>query len=116
MPATWRRFGVDADGDGVRDPMNAADAIASAANYLHYLGAPRDRRGVLFGYNHSQAYVAEVLGRARGLQAPASSAVDCAATTNDLVSGDSRLVGGGRIVAIPGAPGQRIDERLIPDV
>src|SRR3954471_6562148 len=27
LPGTWDRFGVDAGGDGVRDPFNAADAI-----------------------------------------------------------------------------------------
>ena len=34
LPSTWRRWGVDASGDGVADPMNPADAIYSAARYL----------------------------------------------------------------------------------
>lgn len=34
MPATWESHGLDGDGDGVRDIMNPADAIPSAAKYL----------------------------------------------------------------------------------
>jgi len=33
MPATWRQWGRDADGDGRRDPWNPADAIAAQAGY-----------------------------------------------------------------------------------
>src|SRR4051794_37964575 len=73
LPGTWARFGVDADGDGRRDPMNAADAIQSAANYLRHLGAPGDWRRALFGYNHSNAYVAEVLQRARAFAQPGAN-------------------------------------------
>jgi murein DD-endopeptidase MepM/ murein hydrolase activator NlpD len=34
MPATWAGQGVDGDGDGVSDPFNPADAIASQASFL----------------------------------------------------------------------------------
>jgi murein DD-endopeptidase MepM/ murein hydrolase activator NlpD len=34
MPATWAGHGVDGDGDGVRDPFNPADAIATQASFL----------------------------------------------------------------------------------
>src|SRR5205085_443258 len=34
MPDTWLRWGVDANGDGIADPWNAADAIVAAARYL----------------------------------------------------------------------------------
>ncbi len=30
-PATWARFGTDADGDGRADPFNAADSVATSA-------------------------------------------------------------------------------------
>src|SRR4051794_18034255 len=73
LPGTWARFGVDADGDGRRDPMNAADAIQSTANYLHHLGAPGDWARALFGYNHSNAYVAEVLKRASAFAQPGAN-------------------------------------------
>ncbi len=34
LPATWTAAGVDADGDGVRDPRDAEDAALAAAVYL----------------------------------------------------------------------------------
>ena len=34
LPATWARFGIDGDGDGVRDPDDLDDAAAAAAAYL----------------------------------------------------------------------------------
>jgi murein DD-endopeptidase MepM/ murein hydrolase activator NlpD len=46
MPATWAGAGVDGDGDGVRDPFNPADVIASQAAFLCQLLAAvtADRR------------------------------------------------------------------------
>ncbi|GGM82000.1 transglycosylase [Longimycelium tulufanense] len=37
MPGTWARWGVDADGDGTKDPRNPADAILAQARYMCYL-------------------------------------------------------------------------------
>ena len=34
IPDTWLSQGVDGDGDGVRDPFNPADAIASQASFM----------------------------------------------------------------------------------
>ena len=34
MPGTWTGEGVDGDGDGIRDPLNPADAIASQAAFM----------------------------------------------------------------------------------
>jgi cell wall-associated NlpC family hydrolase len=61
LASTWARYGVDANGDGQADRWDAADAIFAAANYLRASGAPADIAGALFAYNHSQAYVDEVL-------------------------------------------------------
>jgi hypothetical protein len=65
LPSSWRAYGVDADGDGRRDPYDPADAIYAAANLLHASGAPGDWRGAIFAYNHAQWYVDEVLRYAR---------------------------------------------------
>jgi hypothetical protein len=66
-PSTWQRYGVDGDGDGATDVYDPADAIASAANYLRALlrNAGGDVGRAILGYNHSQAYVEDVLARAR---------------------------------------------------
>ena len=64
MPETWAAYGVDANGDGNRDPYNPEDAIFAAANYLSASGAPGDWYGAIFAYNHADWYVAEVLASA----------------------------------------------------
>ncbi|HMJ32748.1 MAG TPA: lytic transglycosylase domain-containing protein [Baekduia sp.] len=67
LPSTWERWGRDADGDRRRDPYDPADAVFSAARYLHAAGAAQDLGGAIFAYNHSTAYVAQVVTRAREL-------------------------------------------------
>jgi membrane-bound lytic murein transglycosylase B len=64
MPATWAAYGVDANGDGRRDPANPEDAIYAAARYLRASGMPEDPEGAIFSYNHADWYVADVLARA----------------------------------------------------
>ncbi len=39
LPSTWKRWAVDANGDGIADPYNPVDAIFTAARYLHAAGA-----------------------------------------------------------------------------
>jgi hypothetical protein len=43
MPSTWKRYGVDANHHGKKDPFNPVDAIFAAARYLKGRGG-RDRR------------------------------------------------------------------------
>jgi Transglycosylase SLT domain len=64
MPSTWAMYGVDANGDGVKDPNNPNDAIFAAARYLQAAGMPEDPEGAVFAYNHADWYVAEVMARA----------------------------------------------------
>ncbi|HWA54754.1 MAG TPA: lytic murein transglycosylase [Solirubrobacterales bacterium] len=64
MPSTWETYGVDANGDGVRDPYDPEDAIFAAARYLNAAGMPGDTYGAIFAYNHADWYVAEVLANA----------------------------------------------------
>ena len=65
MPSTWKRYGVDANHDGRKDPYNPVDAIFAAARYLKAAGADQDVRGAIFAYNHADWYVDSVLMRAR---------------------------------------------------
>ena len=89
MPAVWRAYGVDGDGDGVKDVWNPRDAIASAAHFDCVLmkdvaTVPGDRvRNMLAAYNagpdqvrryggvppfrETRAYVQQVVDRARVL-------------------------------------------------
>ena len=66
-PSTWQLYATDGDGDGRLSPYAPGDAIASAARYLRaLLDANRDElERAILGYNHSPAYVADVLARAR---------------------------------------------------
>jgi hypothetical protein len=67
MPATWRTYGVDGDGDGKADIMDPFDAVPAAAKYLCATGAGRGGSslpGAIWHYNHSQAYVNGVLSLA----------------------------------------------------
>ncbi len=65
LPSSWALYGVDANGDGYRDPYNPADAIFAAARYLHAAGGSSNIRAAVFAYNHSQAYVSSVILRAQ---------------------------------------------------
>ncbi|MEV7618247.1 NlpC/P60 family protein [Streptomyces sp. NPDC089799] len=65
LPETFRAYGKDGNGDGTVSPHNADDAAASAAVYLCGKGRDlNDRsqlRAAIYVYNHSNAYVEDVL-------------------------------------------------------
>jgi len=67
LPSTWRRWGVDASGDGIADPYDPQDAIFSAARYLNAAHGREDIRRAIFAYNHANWYVNEVLQIAASL-------------------------------------------------
>ena len=64
LPSTWAFAGVDGDGDGRADIMNAYDAVPAAALYLCRNGAGQGGQGLynaIYSYNHADWYVREVL-------------------------------------------------------
>ena len=63
LAGTWAAYGVDGDGDGVRDVYNATDAVFGAANYLCASGAGDvdTLRAAVWNYNHADWYVDLVL-------------------------------------------------------
>lgn len=67
MPATFRAYGVDGNGDGSADIYNVDDAVFSAAKYLAANGGSTNHRKALWHYNHSEAYIEKVLGIAYSL-------------------------------------------------
>jgi len=76
MPATWAAYGVDADGDGSRDPADPDDAIYAAGRYLAASGAPGDWYRALFAYNHADWYVQQVLALADSYQGACTLTVE----------------------------------------
>ena len=70
IPSTWRVVGVDANGDGKKDPQNISDAAAATAVYLCSgpgdLSTDSGARSAVLRYNQSDAYAAEVLAIAAG--------------------------------------------------
>ena len=65
LPSTWETYGIDANGDGRKDPYNPVDAICGAANYLKAAGGSKDLYNAILAYNHADWYVQEVLLYAR---------------------------------------------------
>ena len=65
IPSTWSVVGVDADGDGQRNPQDIDDAALGTAVYLcsgdDDLSTTAGQRSAVYRYNHSQAYVDLVL-------------------------------------------------------
>jgi hypothetical protein len=65
LPATWKSWAVDANGDNVADPYNPVDAIFTAARYLSAAGASKNLYNSIYAYNHAGWYVDSVLLRAK---------------------------------------------------
>ena len=64
LPSTWAAYGVDGDGDGKADIMDAFDAVPAAALYLCRNGAGAGGQSLydaIYAYNHADWYVREVL-------------------------------------------------------
>ena len=65
IPSSWATYGVDANGDGKKDPYNPVDAIFAAARYLRAAGGATNINQAIFAYNHADWYVQSVLLRAK---------------------------------------------------
>jgi membrane-bound lytic murein transglycosylase B len=72
IPSTWRTYASDGNEDDKKDPQNMYDATLAAGSYLcrasSGLSADPGLQAAYFSYNHSLAYVANVLGWARGYE------------------------------------------------
>ncbi|HEY4278608.1 MAG TPA: lytic transglycosylase domain-containing protein [Conexibacter sp.] len=119
LAPTWATYGVDADRDGRADRWNPADAIFGAANYLRASGARTDLRQAIWAYNHSDAYVADVLDiaeryrrEAAAMPPPTPQAVegDAAALAQAVLSSDRIEL---RPEAVSDVRSGRIDGRLL---
>ena len=73
IPASYRAYGRDGNGDSVIDLDNVADASASIANYLiengwHNNGYRAKQKRSIMRYNHSEYYADCVLQLADGIE------------------------------------------------
>lgn len=85
LPSSWAIFGVDGDENGTKDQFDFDDAVMGAANHLLQSGggdssAPNFWHDALFGYNHAEWYVSDVLAAAARLGDIGDAAL---ATTTD---------------------------------
>ncbi len=103
IPSTWTYVGVDADGDGVRDPQDIDDAALAAAVYLcvgdQDLGTVAGQRNAVHRYNHSQEYVDLVLSIARAYE-----------------RGDFTTVPAGDVPSLPTTTQTRPTDPVVPPV
>jgi hypothetical protein len=91
VPATWREFGRDGNGDGQIDPNNVWDASLGAASYLcagnRNLAVSADRRAAILAYNPSSAYVRSVLAWAAAYRRASANGPALGLVPNPLVLG-----------------------------
>jgi Transglycosylase SLT domain len=101
LPSTWRIVGIDADGDGVKNPQSITDAATSAGIYLCSgqgdLSQPGDLSAAILRYNASDSYVRTVTAIAATYRlgvsalppsdpAPAISAASTSVTANSATT------------------------------
>lgn len=130
MPETWAMYGVDADGDGRKDPYDPQDAIFAAARYLKASGAPGNWHDAIFAYNHAEWYVQRILEDFRAFQGESMEAVSsgtlgkgCASAVGGtaLLHHAQRLLEPERFKTLPArlwvgdGPPQQVDARIWPD-
>jgi hypothetical protein len=88
LPGTWRVVGTDADGDGVKNPQDIADAATAAAIYLcsgHAdLSQPAGLNAAIMRYNASDSYVRTVIAIADAYRHGVSALPASALPATDL--------------------------------
>ncbi|GAA3239781.1 C40 family peptidase [Actinocorallia longicatena] len=62
--STWKGYATDGDDNGTKNVYDPRDAIPAAALYLRRNGAPAHIEKAVSAYNHSPAYVRQVLATA----------------------------------------------------
>jgi hypothetical protein len=108
IPSTWRAAGADANGDGVKNPQDMADAATAAAIYLCSgpgdLRRPADLRSAILRYNASDSYVQMVSAIADAYRHGVSAlpASDLPARPASSTSGATRSVS---VIGAPAGPG-----------
>jgi len=89
LASTWAEYGISPDGDNPPDRWDPADAVFSAANYLRASGAPGNIPAAVYAYNHSQAYVNEVIAYMNTYTQEADSVAPIAGSTGSTAAEDA---------------------------
>jgi hypothetical protein len=114
IPSTWAVVGVDADGDGVRNPQDIDDAALGTAVYLcsgsDDLGTDAGRHAAVYRYNHSQSYVDLVLQIMAAYEQG-----DFTSMPNGTVLAGSPLTRTPPPLHVPGTPAHPDQHLTIPD-
>ena len=103
LAGTWASEAVNAPGDPPAQPPNIydeADAVYSASHYLRDSGAPGDWPGAIFAYNHSSAYVQQILSQAASYYTQGLTADGAA--TSPIKSARGAASAGGSFSVPPG--------------
>jgi membrane-bound lytic murein transglycosylase B len=68
IPTTWKKWSVDADGNGVADPHDIDDAALASANYLcsggRNLATAQGWKAAILAYNNVEVYATNVFNAA----------------------------------------------------
>jgi cell wall-associated NlpC family hydrolase len=100
-------YATDGDGDGIADPWDPADAVASTARLLAVNGAGAGNlSGAVWAYNHDPTYVEEVLALSTAYQSatPVTAGTPAAGSgpgqTSGSVAGPGTSLGVGAPAAV----------------
>ncbi|WP_122816226.1 lytic transglycosylase domain-containing protein [Nocardioides pantholopis] len=107
IPSTWSVVGVDADGDGRRNPQDVDDAALASAVYLcsgaDDLATEAGQRAAVHRYNNSDSYVDLVLSIAASYLAGEFAPVPNATTSAGYFLPDPQSNGPGTTAGAPSA-------------
>jgi membrane-bound lytic murein transglycosylase B len=91
IPSTWAAYGVDANGDGKKDPNNIFDAALTTADYLCAAGgdmtSPTQEAAAVRRYNNADEYVRVVLALAESYEHGDAAAVPTGASGGTVDNG-----------------------------
>ncbi len=69
VPSTFYTYAQDGDGDGLKDPLNPHDSLATAAYFLaRTIAIKKNVRGALRSYNNSTVYCENVIKLSQKLE------------------------------------------------
>ena len=113
IPSTWTLVGVDADGDGRRDPQDIDDASLATGVYLcsgtDDLATGAGQRAAVHRYNHSSSYVDLVLSIMAGYLHADPALFRVIGGSGVLDPDDYPTGGGGTPTSLPSEPQPTFD-------